>query len=666
MQKSTKIFLTISGLITVLLLFYFKGYIINTNRPNVVFIVLDAARADRFSCYGYDKNTTANIDKIAGKGAIFLNNFTQSTFTYRSLAQIFFSRYYSMPVYRIHAMHDFKANSQVEYPWTIFKDFDQEQILLPEVFSQNQYQTAFFSEHPLLVSHSAYFSRKFDEVYYHDFNEFYGNDYAYQDKTEDMKIISSVVSWLKKNKDKKFFVYCHIMCPHLPYRVKKSDSALLSSYDLDLLETVRNKANSRDYDSIDGWTNEELEVLHALYDSNLEYADKWVGVLYDNLKQLELEKDTLVIISSDHGENLGDNNSGQYSRAHGGPPWDSVTHVPLIMSLPGKIPAGLKVKGLTESIDIMPSIIDICNLEFPKDKSTDGQSLVPYFNNPLKSRSHVFAHNSVRSERYKCILKSNNYDYVKEELLFDLQNDPEERHNIAHNNLKLKDKMIDTFEQKMNPYKLRYEKQEIKKTVDYPFCYLISSFAISPIESIEIRDEPNFYSFLNKRSDIKKSCVFNKYFFDQYLAYLPKKGPLPQLKLSAKIPNGEYQVSILIQTFRPGYTLEKLGLRYRFDQNKPFILPDKLVKAKDYTGSNNNDKNGITLSYYYAHLSNTNIEKENFSVEIKFDPQDKWMYRIYHLRFIPLKARNKMFDDILDQREIEKRLNSLKALGYAQ
>ncbi|MBU1044607.1 MAG: sulfatase [Candidatus Omnitrophica bacterium] len=658
MKKLIKVFLFLLIATAILVLFYLKINPKRLSKVNVLFIVLDAARADHFSCYGYEKNTTPNIDAIASKGAMFLNNFTQATYTQRSVPQIFFSRYYSKPVFVDHSGRYLKTNFQVEAPWTIFNSYDDEQIILPEVLSLNGYRTVLFTEHPLLASPSDYFGRKFDEVYYNSCYESYSLDNTSLEKFDDLKPVSGVISWLEKNKEKSFFIYCHIMLPHIPYRVKKEDSEFLKSDMSAAVELVREKANVKQYGSLENWSEEDIRILKELYDSNLQYADKWIGILYSEFKKLDLEKNTLVIITSDHGENLGDHDSGKHGLFHGGPPWDSVTHVPLIMSFPPLIPAGIRIKALTESVGIMPSIIDICKLKFPKNKSMDGTSLMKFIKYPfLQGKRYIFSRNFIRSNEYKCILKLDDYKYLTEDVLIDLKNDPKEKQDISNENYEVKEKLRKIFEQKMRPYQLRQDKQKRNTVIDYPFCYLMSSFKISPKDSIGILDEPKFSSFLDKKDQINKPCILNTYLFDQYFAYLPEKGRLPQLTLSAKVPNGTYQVSILIRMFGNSYTKNQLGLKYRFDGNKPFTLPAQLNQAEEYDSVH---------PYYYLELGKTQVDKEKFSVEIEFNPPDKKIYAIYHIKFTPNESQEKNVIQKLDDAEQAKRLESLKALGYAQ
>ena len=115
--------------------------------PNVLLIVLDAARADHFSCYGYEKSTTPHIDRLADDGVVFLNHHANATYTHASLPKMFSSRFYSRSIF---SNTLWRWRIRRETPESLFQSFDDEQIFLPEVMSQNGYRTGIFHNHVLL------------------------------------------------------------------------------------------------------------------------------------------------------------------------------------------------------------------------------------------------------------------------------------------------------------------------------------------------------------------------------------------------------------------------------------------------------------------------------------------------------------------------------------
>ena len=141
------------------------------------------------------------------------------------------------------------------------------------------------------------------------------------------------------------------MCPHEPYIDGVEDKEFLSGADEKTIEIVKEKMEGRHEQSSDIFNKEEIKCLTGLYDSNLKYADGLVWALYEKLQALGVLNKTLIVITADHGENLGDHNL----IGHGSDSWNSVVHTPLIIVYPSLIPKETKVKGLTESVDIMPT-----------------------------------------------------------------------------------------------------------------------------------------------------------------------------------------------------------------------------------------------------------------------------------------------------------------------
>lgn len=640
MRKPTKTTVFVYIVLAVLL-FVFNTIldIRKADYTNILFIVLDAARADHFSCYGYERITTPNIDTISREGAIFLNNFTQETRTHVSLPQIFSSRYYSLPIYR-QAEFGFLAidavDSQIEDPSTIFRRFDAGQILLPEVLSLSGYKTVLFSENSFIASDASYVAQKFDE--------FYNCYFAFLSNSEE-EIVPKVISWLEQNKKNKFFVYCHILCPHIPYRAKKERAEFFSGESISPLKPFRIRFGRKQYGSTADWSPEDIRILKGFYDSNLEYADNLVGMLYNKLKELGLQNDTLIVITSDHGEDLGDHNY----ITHGCPAWDSLIRVPLIMVHPRKITPGVKIKGMSESVDIMPTILDLCNIRIPKNKSMDGRSLAGFIKHPDRGKPYIFSQNAVRSEAYKYILDI--------DALYDLKKDPEEKMNISDKNYELKEKLKQIYRQNMNPYLQRYEKSRKTKNIDYPFYYLLNSFKITSADHIETYEEADLDDIMRSGRHLKKPYAFNAYPFNCFLAYFPKEAPALHLTLSTSVPNGSYQMSILLKTLEPiSYPPGQFGFQFRFDPNKPFLLPCQLKNFFISEGCN----------YYYIELGEAKIEKEGFSLEIKFTPPDEKIYILQHVKFVPRESRREKSLLRYDEDDMRRKLESLKSLGYVQ
>jgi len=599
-------------------------------RPNVIFIVLDAARADHFSCYGYKKITTPNIDKIAERGAVFLNNFSPGTHTLSSIPRLLSSRYFSINLFQ----HDLmRWGSRWEFPETIFNRMDDQQILLPEIIANNGYRVIAFHNHGCCLPNTE-LGKTFDQDYY---------CFVSKNEPKDEQLISGIISWIEKNKasGQPFFIYYHIMSPHEPYPQKSEDHQILSEDSPAVIEAVRDKFHQREKDTPDGWSKEELRILHGLYDGNLLHSDRWIGILDEKLHELDLDDNTLMIITSDHGERLGEHGS----LGHAGPPWDALTHIPLIMRYPHLIPPRIQVSGFTESIDIMPTILDICNIPIPDNKAMDGVSLLSIIHNPQAGKKAVFTDSSIRTDKYKYIIDG------KSELLYDLENDPGEEKNIASHNPELTMNMGEMYQKAIAPYQKRFNEAKTISTPEFSFYYS-SGLNITPnnrVEKIEdIRN--NSRASIENLSD-RKSWVLNDHKVRWRLFCLPGNGTPPPITLSANIPNGKYQISILVESpLSSPCSPAEFGLLYRFDQKTPFQLPGKV--------------NTISQDYHYLDLGEGWIRNTNFSMEMNFHPPDNKPYIIRHVKFAPIVPIAREAGQIPEADEIRKRRDSLKALGY--
>ena len=171
-----------------------------------------------------------------------------------------------------------------------------------------------------------------------------------------------------KNKKRRFFLYCHIMSPHEPYLKKPEEEEFLAGKDSTLIKSVREKFENKKNTKTDNWTEEELEILAGFFDSNLKQADSWVGRLFTTLEDLELENKTLVIISSDHGENQGELQVfGDHATA-----CHIVNRVPMIIKWPKK-KWKRQYDSLIYATDIAATLIEGVGKKVPK--FWDGKSI---------------------------------------------------------------------------------------------------------------------------------------------------------------------------------------------------------------------------------------------------------------------------------------------------
>jgi arylsulfatase A-like enzyme len=301
-------------------------------KPNVLLILIDTLRADHLGCYGYERPTSPNIDRFSSTGTLFKNAYCQMPTTGPSHASIFTSRY---P----------KTHGILKNGWVLFD----KHTTLAEILQNNGYVTgAVISS--FAVSSQFGFARGF-ESYDEEFPpgeegfggkiwEGYTMPGAFHQRGD--VTTRKAVSWIRENKGKAFFLWAHYFDPHTPYKPPES-----------YLEKFVE----------DDMSPSERQI--ALYDGEVRYVDDQVGKLLDVLKSEGLASDTIIIVMSDHGEGLGQHGW----KEHGFFLYDEQAKIPLIFSFPGVIPEGVKLDSVVQSIDILPTLLDLLGLKQKADFS---------------------------------------------------------------------------------------------------------------------------------------------------------------------------------------------------------------------------------------------------------------------------------------------------------
>ena len=197
-------------------------------------------------------------------------------------------------------------------------------------------------------------------------------------------------------------------------------------------------------------------VCSALYDGGVRSVDRWIGRLVQALKRAGLYERTLLVVTSDHGEQLGETpdpgggraRDGRFYDAHGYTMYEEMLRVPLIVKLPGRRHAGRRIAAVSRAIDVMPTILDVLGLS-SNSATMQGSSLRPLWEGGGGTSRLAFSEalagegesKSLRSDRYKYILSfdpgqvaERGRAFVSSEPaateLYDLQGDPGERHSL--------------------------------------------------------------------------------------------------------------------------------------------------------------------------------------------------------------------------------------------
>ena len=350
---------------------------------NVIFISIDTLRADHLGSYGYERETSPNIDSFARENIQFMNHSVTMTTTIPSHTSMFTGLH---P--RSHGVlsNYFKLGL---YPET-----------LSEILKGEGYLTAGFVSAMAMHSLTG-ISRGFDH-------------YSNVDKlsTEAAHLYERLLPWLEDNRKEKLFLFLHFFDPHNKYEPPP------------------------DYRK---WGEKRTD----LYDGEILYVDHYIGQVFDLLKRLDLYNDSLIILTSDHGESLGERNYWSHAR----PLYDNCLRVPLIIHLPEKFDADpARVDLLTSGVDFFPTILRF--LDIRGDHLSEGLDI---FGEDIHRREFVFA----QRQRYakqddpktreipawkdfeygdKYVARSKDWKYVLrtryEDELYNLAADPQEEDNL--------------------------------------------------------------------------------------------------------------------------------------------------------------------------------------------------------------------------------------------
>jgi len=327
-------------------------------RPNVLLITVDTLRPDHLGCLGYPRPTSPAIDALAARGVIFRQAVTAAGRTVQSFPSILTG--VNPPT------HGLRYEGQSTEPIA-------GRLTLTRVLKDAGYD-AFAVTQGLNVG----LHRDFD-VYDPDIYLDPAGKKVYVPTRNDFEATKKALQWLRGRQGRQapFFLWLRYNAPHWPY---DPPAPYAERFDPDYRGAHtfnEEKAPGVERgDLIFGRTRlPEREVEHAVahYDGEVAYADAAIAELLHGLDALGATGRTLVVLTADHGESLGEHD---YFFEHGAYLYEPVVRVPLIVVAPGRLPAGRKVETLGRTIDIVPTVLDLAGITIPK--GLDGISLVPY------------------------------------------------------------------------------------------------------------------------------------------------------------------------------------------------------------------------------------------------------------------------------------------------
>ncbi|MBN1458188.1 MAG: sulfatase [Armatimonadetes bacterium] len=386
---------------------------------NVVIVITDAARADHTGTYGYPRDTTPNIDRIATESLVFEQHFSQFPHTRSSTASLFSGQY--PDTHDVHAMDGSLPETNT----------------LGQILGSAGFDTGFFSGW-LVASPSMGVGRDFEfaSAPSRELRRQPGEAASHREPGE---VLRNLSEWLDGRSSGPFLAYVHLLEPHPPYEPPDDLVALFRSKPPYLWR------GRLPYGEIKHVIKQDksLGELANLYDANYRYADGVVGQLVELLKEKNLLDDTLLIVTSDHGQAFGEH--GYEGHREG--VYDEHLHIPMLMRFPGAgAPVG-RVRALTETVDIFPTILDLLGLTAPE--SVQGESLVPLITGASPAvHDFVFARAEGAPRSY--LIRNQNWAMIlfrggKLRALYDLEADPWQVRNVIDDRPEVAERMIAAF-----------------------------------------------------------------------------------------------------------------------------------------------------------------------------------------------------------------------------
>ena len=313
---------------------------VSATAPNVVFIVLDTVRAASLSLYGYERGTSSHLDEFATSGTVFEHALATSSWTLPSHGSMFTGR---LP-------HELSAD------W--LTPLDRTHQTLAESLAAQGYATAGFVANVLYATEASGLNRGFTR--YSDYppslatvirqsllvrplvnrvRDALGHTDPLVKKTAGA-VTNEFSTWLDvRDSPKPFFAFLNYFDAHEPYRSPP--------------QFHPTGGKTPDISKRRSWSPQEIQQSRDAYDSAITYVDEEVSNVISHLSQRNLLDNTLIVITSDHGEQFGEH--GLFD--HGNSLYRAALEVPLVIRLPGKVPAGLRVREPVSLVDLPATVI---------------------------------------------------------------------------------------------------------------------------------------------------------------------------------------------------------------------------------------------------------------------------------------------------------------------
>lgn len=375
-------------------------------RPNVLFVLVDALRADALGAYGASPSRTPALDRLAGRGFVFRRAYSNAPKTVPSVASLFTAT----PPW----VHRIEAGPGQEVEGLSY--LSDRLVLAPEVLDEYGYWTGMITTTGWITP----------EVNYDQ-----GVDEYVLTERADAAVIEAAEGFIARHAEERFFAYVHLLDLHDYYHAERLfagpdvEEAAISQELRALADASPSAVYRRLRTEPERFTAADAAFLRRAYDRELEATDRMIGRLLAALEANGVLDETVVVVTSDHGEQF-----LEHGRlVHGGNGlYDEVLRVPLVIAGPGVEPGA--VEEPVGSVDVFPTLFDLLGIEAPEEFMGRSALAEP------RAESEGGPHAVVATSGSAWKLVTGRWSYILSEKydreeLYDLAEDPGERHDLA-------------------------------------------------------------------------------------------------------------------------------------------------------------------------------------------------------------------------------------------
>ncbi|MFC2124757.1 sulfatase [Bacteroidota bacterium] len=341
------------------------------DKPNFILIITDQMRGDAVSCIGGLNSITPNLDKLAEEGVIFENAYCNNPVCLPSRVSVFTGLY----------PHQHRALTNKGPYWDTMDN------TLFDLFKKQGYRLGYVGKNHMLNVKKSVLEDYFDYYHFVDREDFraytkhvppwwHGDTYEPSERCFTTTHTNEGIEFINKTNDP-FFLVISYQDPHPPYMAPSEYSSQYTSDLMLIPEYIPPKNLSPRLDDyyramkFDEIKDTDLTETMRYYYASIAYIDDNVGRIIDRLDKKNISDNTIVIFTADHGDFMGEHRMVRKGMFH----YEALLHVPMIWYGPGLIENRYAVSNLAQSVDIMPTIRDLLEVEIPE--SLPGRSLKP-------------------------------------------------------------------------------------------------------------------------------------------------------------------------------------------------------------------------------------------------------------------------------------------------